>query len=132
MADVKHEFDQILSHFDTAMLVTRAQDGAMHARPMAIAKREASGDLWFATSIDSPKIDELELENRVCASMQSENRFLTISGRAEIVRDRARIDELWQSAWKAWFPNGKDDPNLVLLKLSATEAEYWDQHGAKG
>jgi general stress protein 26 len=132
MTDRKQEFDEILAHFDTAMLVTRAGDGTLRARPMAIAGKEANGDLWFATAIDSPKVDELLGENQVCASMQSGSRFLTISGRGEIVRDRQRIEQMWKPTWKAWFPNGKDDPKLVLLRLAASEAEYWDQHGAKG
>jgi general stress protein 26 len=76
-------------------------------------------------------VDELLGESQVCASMQASSRFLSISGRGEIVRDRQRIEQLWKPAWKAWFPEGKDDPNLVLLRLVASEAEYWDQHGAK-
>jgi general stress protein 26 len=132
MTNRKQEFDEILGHFDTAMLITRAQDGALRGRPMAIAGKEPNGDLWFAAQVDSPKIDELLGENQVCATMQASSRFLNVSGRAEIVRDRQRIERMWKPAWKAWFPNGKDDPKLVLVRLVASEAEYWDQHGVKG
>jgi general stress protein 26 len=45
---------------------------------------------------------------------------------AEIVTDRTKIEELWNPIHKAWFPKGVDDPNLVLLKISVEQAEYWD------
>lgn len=45
---------------------------------------------------------------------------------AEVVRDRQKIDNLWKPFLKAWFPNGKDDPELALLKVEAEQAEYWD------
>jgi general stress protein 26 len=132
MTDRKQEFDEVLSHFDTAMLITRAEDGTLRSRPMAIAGKEPSGDLWFATSIHSPKVDELENESHICAAMQASNRYLSVSGRGQIVRDRKKIDELWKPSWKAWFPDGKDDPKIALVRLVANEAEYWDQHGIKG
>ncbi|MFO0741623.1 MAG: pyridoxamine 5'-phosphate oxidase family protein [Labilithrix sp.] len=53
-------------------------------------------------------------------------------GRASIVRDRKKIEELWQTSWKAWFPNGKDDPNMALIRVTVTDAELWDMAGAKG
>ncbi len=125
-------FQEVLEHFDTAMLVTRAHDGELRARPMAIADRDESGDLWFVTSFDSPKAAEIRADDQVSVTMQSKARFLSISGRAEIVRDRAKIEALWRETWKVWFPNGKDDPAIALVRVVASEGEYWDQHGAKG
>lgn len=132
MTDVRQEFGDVLKHFETAMLVTKASGAAFRARPMAIAGREPNGDLWFVTSSDSPKVEELEKEAQVCATLQSSTRFLSVSGRAVIVKDRQRIGQLWKPSWKVWFPKGKDDPSLVLVRLVASEAEYWDEHGGKG
>jgi len=132
MTDVRQEFGDVLAHFDTAMLVTKGPGGTFRSRPMAIAGRESNGDLWFATSIESPKVIELEKDSEVCAAMQSSSRFMSVSGRAEIVKDRQRIEQFWKPQWKVWFPKGKDDPSIVLVRLVASEAEYWDQHGAKG
>lgn len=132
MTDSKHEFRENLKHFDTAMLVTRSTDGTVRARPMSIAAAEEDGDLWFATSVGSGKVDEIWQDQRVAATLQSKERFLSISGHAELVRDRAKIHQLWRDTWKVWFPQGKDDPDLALIHVVAEEAEYWDQHGAKG
>jgi general stress protein 26 len=49
-----------------------------------------------------------------------------------MVQDRAEIDRLWSEAWRVWFPGGKTDPSLCLIRLNPRHAEYWDRVGAKG
>lgn len=124
----KH-FYKILKDFDTAMLITHGVDNHLRARPMAIADIEENGRLWFATRLDSPKIDEIEMDERVNVSLQDSSKFLSISGTARWVRDRDKIDELWKEAWKLWFPQGKETPELALIEVSALEGEYWDNEG---
>ena len=58
MEDGEH-LSQLLEGFDTAMLVTRAADGRLHARPMAVAALRADADAYFVASIDSPKVAEV-------------------------------------------------------------------------
>jgi general stress protein 26 len=53
-------------------------------------------------------------------------RYVSISGTAQLVRDRKKIDELWRPEFKMWFPNGKDDPDVALLRVRTEQAEYWD------
>jgi general stress protein 26 len=133
MADQpRQKFHELLQSFDHAMLVTTAADGHLRSRPMAIADVEPDGDLWFATGVESGKIDEILEHPSVNVSLQANRRFLSLSGNATLVRDRARIDELWNDAWKTWFPGGKDDPHLVLLRVEAVEGEYWDSAGLSG
>lgn len=128
----KRTFHEVLKHFDTAMLVTRSSDGVLRARPMAIARAEQGGDLWFFTSVDSAKVGELLGDAHCAAVMQGSSRYLSLSGRAELVRDRGRIDELWRRAYEAWFEHGKDDPSLALIHFIAQEGEFWDASGTKG
>lgn len=132
MTQVLEEFREVLGHFDDAMLTTRAADGSLHGRPMTIARAETNGDLWFVTRDDSGKVDEVLADPRVAAVMEGDGRFLSVSGRAEVVRDPRLVEDLWRDHWKAWFPKGQDDPALALLHLKAEEAEYWDNHGMKG
>jgi general stress protein 26 len=122
----------LLKKFDTAMLITHASDGGWHGRPMAIASIEDSGEMYFSTSLSSPKVKELAADAEVMVTLQSAGRFATIQGMTEIVRDRAEIDRLWSEAWRVWFPGGKADPSLCLIRLHARHAEYWDRAGAKG
>lgn len=132
MNDIKRSFLDMLERFDAGMLCTRQPDGTLRARPMAIAEAQENGDVWFVTSLGSAKVEEVLHESGVVVTFQSKSRWLSISGRAEIVGDDALIERLWRPEWKAWFPKGKDDPELALLHVSATEAEYWDDSGARG
>jgi len=60
----------------------------------------------------------------------SNSHFLTITGKAEIVKNKSKIEELWNPMVKAWFPGGKDDPDLSLIKIVPQDAYYWDTpHG---
>lgn len=127
----KHLYD-LLKDFDTAMLVTRSRDGHMHARPMAVAELEPNADAYFVTGIDSPKVSEIEADPRVTLTFQSSRQFATVCGRVSVIRDRALLDRLWKEAWKVWFPKGKEDPELSLLKFDAEQGELWDNAGAKG
>lgn len=133
MEDERKHLLELIDEFDVAMFVTCTGDGRLRARPMALADRdEGDPHLYFATSLDSPKVRELEQNSHVNVVMQSKSRFVSISGRAEVIRDRALVDRLWSEAWRVWFPGGKEDPHLCLVRVDADEAEYWDQSGGKG
>jgi general stress protein 26 len=127
----KKHLHELLESFDTAMLITRHRE-KLHARPMAVASVEGANTVWFVSSIDSPKADEIRDDPRVSATFQKERKFVALSGRGELVRDRAKIAALWKDTWKVWFPNGKDDPSIALIRVAVEDAEYWDNAGAKG
>lgn len=122
----------LLEEFGVAMLVTRTPDGQLRARPMGLAEVQADGALWFLTSRHSGKVDELEHDGHVGVTMQSKTKFVSISGTATPVDDRARVARLWKVEWKVWFPGGKDDPDLVLLRVDCQAGEYWDNSGIGG
>ena len=122
----------IIKDFDNAILVTRLADGRSHARPMAVAEIRPDGDIFFTTDIHSPKIAEIAANPDVVVTFQSGAQFAAVGGRAEVVRDRALIEELWSEAWKIWFPGGKTDPALCLIRVDGREGEYWDNAGAQG
>lgn len=113
-AESRIRLSELLDEFDTAMLVTRAADGRLRARPLSFAG-EHDGRLFFSTAADSPKVAELEDDARVAVTMQDRARYVSISGTAEVSDDRALVDRLWRESWRVWFPGGKDDPALRLL-----------------
>jgi general stress protein 26 len=111
----------------TAMMVTRAADGGMHGRPMQTAQVDDAGHYWFATNRDSGKIDELVHDRQVCLTYcdSSGSSWVSITGTARIVDDRAKAKDLYTHMWDNWF-DGPDDPELVLLCVHPDQAEYWD------
>jgi general stress protein 26 len=115
-----------------AMLTTIAPDGTLRSRPMATLKAPFEGDLWFFTRASAPKTDEIRDNDKVNVSFsaEDENRYLSISGTASVARDSDRITKYWSGRLKSWFPDGKKDPDLALLRVRVDRAEYWDKKTA--
>ena len=120
---------EMVSDIDFCMLTTLDEEGDLHSRPMsANGQIDANGDLWFFTEVSSHKVAEIERSPKVNVSFADpENqKYVSISGVASLVRDRRKIEELWKPEFKMWFPEGKDDPEIALLRVSPKKAEYWD------
>ncbi len=122
----------LIRDFDNAMLVTKTDGGSLDARPMAVAEATDDGVLWFVSDRNSGKIADLMLDSDVAITMQSSRKFVTLSGECRVVDDQAKIDSLWKEPWKVWFPEGKSDPSIVLLKIEPSRGEYWDNSGIAG
>jgi len=116
-----------------AMLTSQETDGDFHSRPMYTHDMDEDGTLWFFTYQDSNKVREIERNNRISLTFSDDGAetYVSVSGTAEVVKDKKKIDELWSDALKTWFPNGKDDPQVTLLKIKTHQGEYWDRPGGK-
>ena len=116
-----------------AMLTTVEEDGTLRSRPMATQEFEFDGDLWFFTSADATKVNEVQHEHHVNVSYSEpkDQKYVSVSGTAQLIRDKSKIEELWNPLFKAWFPDGLNDPQLSLLKVSVDKAEYWDSPSSK-
>ena len=120
---------ELIKQIDFGMLTTVDDDGCLRSRPMSTnGDVEFDGDLWFFTSASSHKVNEIRRDQHVNVSFADPKRqsYISMSGTAELVRNRQKIQELWKPELKAWFPQGQDDPDIALLKVSVSKAEYWD------
>ena len=117
-----------IKDIDIAMMTTADDDGSLRSRPMRNMQIKEDGIIWFFTGYESAKSHELKNDSHVNLSYAdpSNNLYVSVSGRASLSRDKAKIDELWNPAMKAWFPEGKEDPNVGLIKVTIDKAEYWD------
>jgi len=111
------------------MLTTQDEHDNLRSRPMALQEADIETDLWFFTARHSPKVNEIKGDSRVNVSIINGNTYISISGSAALVDDKRKASDLWNPAYKAWFPKGLDDPELLLLKVSIEQAEYWDNPG---
>lgn len=111
-----------------AMLTTVEDSGELRSRPMATQEAEFDGVLWFFTKEHSTKVDEVQKERQVNVSFADpkSQTYVSTSGTAIVSTDKAKMKELWQPTLKAWFPEGLDDPELALLRVTIHQAEYWD------
>jgi general stress protein 26 len=124
---------ELIKDIKMAMLTTEAEDGLLHSRPMATQQAPFDGTLWFFTGSSSGKVNQLEWNPEVNLSyaQPSEMKYVSISGNGEVVHDRAKMQELWSDLYKAWFPQGLDDPDLCLLKVEVSSAAYWEAPSGK-
>jgi len=132
-AEALETLRDIVNRTKVAMLTTQGTDGLLRSRPLQTLQADEQGRLWFFVSASSPKIDELQREHgNVCLAYAdtAKQDYVSISGRGEIVRDRARMKELWSPWVKVWFPEGLEDPDLALLCVQMEKAEYWDSPGS--
>jgi general stress protein 26 len=123
----------LIADHHIVMLVTAASDGTFDSRPMAVHVKDFDGTVWFLTPHASEKINEIQEDSHVTLifSDPSNAKYVSAKGRAHISKDRAKIHELWNSMYKAWFPEGEDDPNIAVLRIDISEADYWEASSSR-
>ncbi len=127
-ADSIQKVNELIKDIQIAMLTTIDSEGILHSRPMGTQQVEFDGDLWFFADSTSGKAAEIEQNSNVNVIYASpeHNRYVSVSGKALVTRDKDKIEELWNPIYKAWFPDGLDSPELALIKVSVDQIEYWD------
>ena len=119
----------LIKGIDYALLTTRGRDGEpLHARPMAYRSVEDDGDLWFFTKAASRKVGEIRANpaSLVTFADPRKQHFVTIAGESEVIADRGEKTRRWNELYRTWFPGGPEDEAVVLIRVRASHAEYWD------
>jgi general stress protein 26 len=123
----------VVKKTQTCFFCTAHGDGPSEGtRPMNVRQVDDAGRLWFLSADDSHKNLELATDPVVNLFFQGTEHsdFLHLTGRARIIRDRAKLDELWEPILKTWFTGGKDDPRITIIEVTPTGGYYWDnKHG---
>jgi general stress protein 26 len=122
---------EMMRDLDFCMFTTRTEDG-LHARPMSNnGEVEFDGDVWFFSGADTRKVAEIQADPNVHLGYSDTESFtfLSMSGEASIVRDVEQKRELWLDELARWFPEGPDDENVVLIKVTPTNVAYWTGEG---
>lgn len=110
------------------MFTTLGGDKALSSRPLASLQIDNEGNMWFFASDEAAFTQELPQHPDVNISFANPERnlYLSVSGRAHLLRDRAKARELWSPLVRGMLPGGLDDPHLVLIRVRIQSAEYWD------
>ena len=130
-AEARAKVHALMKDATFAMFGTYDAQGNAHARPMVASAHDddaEGGALWFFTRHDSRKIAELQADGRVTLSYadpKAQN-YVSAIGRAQIVRDRAKVQDLWSEPLRTWFPDGPSDESIALIRVELDRAEYWD------
>lgn len=125
---------ELLAHFPIAFMVTSSA-GTVHARPIGVVGDHAAfdGTLWFITDRRSRKVGEITGGSGISLIFQNDERgaYLHLCGRATVVEDRERLEELYTPVQRAWFPDGLDDPHMTLIRFDASRGHFWDGHQSR-
>jgi len=117
----------LLKGLTVGMLTTHTVEGYTRSRPMLLQDVDDDGWLWFLTDRTSRKACELERNPETAVLFQSPrgDRYLSVNGTAVVVQDRAKLKRLWNPTYRAWFPKGRRDPEIVLIALRVDHVDYW-------
>jgi len=124
---------EMIEDVRTCMFVTFSSDDEFGSRPMGTAKIEDDGSVWFFTNEYSLKSSEISKDKNVLLNYSDpgKNTYLTVKGKAELIDDQVRKEAYFSPFVKAWFPDGIEDPRLILIRVEPEEAEYWDASSSK-
>ncbi len=102
----------------------------LRSRPIGAFVRREEGAIYFFTDLRAHKDDDIRAFPKVCLGFAdtSDQKYASVSGTAEVILDRQKIKELWSIPVKIWWQS-PDDPNILLVKVTPEDAEYWDSPG---
>ena len=122
------ELARLIEGIPVAMVTTCSDDGMLGSRPMLLERMETDGSLTFLTHVSSRKVHEISQDARVNVAFVSDkgDRYVSVSGTAKATHDPARMHDLWNMTYRAWFPQGPDDPDSAILAIRIERIEYWD------
>lgn len=120
-----------MAHIDFCMMQTVGEHG-VNTRPMSNnGKVQYDGDNWFFVRSDSTKVEEIRLDDRVQLTFADNDTaaFISVWGSGQIVDDIAKKKLLWQPELERWFENGPEDPEVMLVKVTAQRIQTWGSLG---
>jgi general stress protein 26 len=111
-------------------LLTNWDGRILHARPMGAVLRREENAIYFFTDARAHKDNEIAQYSQVCLGFAdtSSQKYVSVSGTAEIMFDIDKMKELWTISAKAWWGSA-DNPDVRLLKITPQQAEFWDAPG---
>ena len=130
MTDEQQKLIHLMQDMSIGMMTTYGPSGP-RSIPMARQEVEPSAELWFITARDTAHVDDIKADPQVSVTFSSRDSWVALTGRAQVVDDQAKLEELWNTFAEAWLPGGPEDPNATLIKVDVERGEYWDSPGSK-
>ncbi len=131
--DALEKLRDLVNDSPACMLCSDLAAIPFHLCPMQVQDVDREGCLWFFSGAGSTHNSMIQADPRVqlvfCNGGKHE--YLAVYGTAEISRDIEKVDELWSSMSKNWFPGGRYDPNLTLIRVCPEKVHYWDVRDGK-
>lgn len=125
MQDIERAW-MIMENLDVCMVTSRDGEG-FHSRPLSSIVRSALGKVYFLSIASSAQIGHVTAGSRLALNFSNgSSQFLAAEADAHISKDRALIRELWNPGAQAFWPEGPETADVVVIEATPTSAEYWD------
>jgi general stress protein 26 len=125
------EINKIVKDIRFVMVTFTTEEGHLHSVPMTTQNTDFNGIVWFIGSKKSELVKNIQNHPQVNLGYSniSNNDYLSVNGIAEAVNDPQVLDQLWSSAYEAFFEQGKADPDIQLIRVICNGAQYWKGAG---
>ena len=107
------------------MLMTIDEHAAPIGRPMLPLLLEKDPCVYFLTHQNSRKVSHITARSQVAMTMVGNSCYVVVTGNAATSREPGLIQRLWQPTYRAWFPDGKDDADITVLRVTVDRVDYW-------
>lgn len=132
------ELSKKMQKIDFCMMCTLAPTGAIATRPMSNnGDVEYDGDTWLFSYRDTRKVKDIAGDPRVTLTFSAPPSllgkpgiFIALEGKASLIDEKETFQAHWNDGLDRWFPQGVDTPGIVLIKVHADLAHYWDGEDA--
>ena len=125
------DISKFMRDIDICMMATKTASGAMESRPMSNNRQvDYNGDSYFFANDDCSAVQEIQADPQVNLSLTHEptlgkNVYISITGKGQLVRDRAEMKKHWVKDVEVWFEDGLDTPGLIMIHVKAQRIKYW-------
>jgi len=109
---------------DSPFIMMRLENSSEHAEPMtAQLDRDAHHAIWFFLKRDNRIAPGGKAMGQVAT--KGHDVFACLSGNLVEETDPAIREKQWNTVVEAWFPDGKNDPNVLMLRFDISDSEVW-------
>ncbi|WP_300078164.1 pyridoxamine 5'-phosphate oxidase family protein [Propioniciclava sp.] len=126
---------KIMGDINIAMLTTvdaGATDGTLVSRPLSTQVAEDDGDVLFLVRKSSNVVRDIQAHPQVNVAYTSRSAWVSLSGEATVIEDRALIEQLWSTGASMFMEGGPENPDNVVLKVHGDTAHVWGGDSAVG
>jgi len=129
MPDVDSEREKIrrlIQDAGVAILMTVDDRGDQAGRPMLPMMRDNDPHIYFLSHSSSRKLTQVAAHPQVGLTITTPHCYIVVTGRADVLRDREIVSQLWNPTYRAWFPEGEDDREAAVLRVIVGQVNYWE------
>ena len=119
-----------MRQLDICMMVTQSKRGILNSRPMSNnGDVKYNGSSYFFTYEGSKKIKDIEANPQVNLNFEGKNDlYLSVSGKAKLLRNKALFAEHWVDSLQQWFKEGIETKGMVLIHVEGEQLHYWQKN----